>query len=77
VVIILFKEWVVISGKELKEIIALNKNLIIFNGYIFSLSGKEPIDDNRIYLIETEDDELVVSIMNGKEVFRKKGNPFY
>jgi len=74
----LFREWVAITGKEFKEIVSLNKGFVHLNGYIFKFNEEIPIEDSKVYVVESEGDEIVLSeIHNGKEVFRKKGTLFY
>jgi uncharacterized Fe-S cluster-containing protein len=74
----LFREWVAITGREFKEIVSMNKGFVHLNGYVFKFNNEVPLEDNEVYLVESEGNELVISkIHNGKEVVRKKGTLFY
>ena len=75
--IMLFNDWVVIDGKKLKEVIKLNKNLIILNGYIFPIEKVDNFQDDRMYMVVTDKDTLVVLLLYGEEVLRIKGMEFY
>jgi len=66
------KEWIVLSGKEFKEMLKANDNVIVINGLMFKFEENEQIyNDDEVYLLFTEDEKLIVGVLTVKVVFTK------
>jgi hypothetical protein len=66
------QQWIVLSGKEFKEMLKLNDNVIVINGLMYKFEENEQVyDDDEIYLFFTEDEKLIVGVLTVKVVLTK------
>lgn len=64
--------WIVLTGKEFKEILKANNNVISINGLSFKFEENEQIaNDDEVYLLFTEDEKLIVGVLTVKVVLIK------